>query len=104
MTGQGNGASTGMVDLVDCRKLFRSLISSTHRNKKAMTEVGVVMAIDVGEHLPQDFDELDALASKIYKQGVEAGKISLRADVKDFLNREILAAKGKERRPDPDDP
>jgi hypothetical protein len=62
------------------------------------------MAIDVGEHLPQDFDELDALASKVYKQGVEAGKTSLRADVKDFLNKEILAAKGKERRPDPDDP
>jgi hypothetical protein len=69
-----------------------------------MTGEGVVMAIDVGDHLPENFDELDALAASIYKQGVEAGKTALRADIKSLLNKEVLAAKGKERRPNPDDP
>lgn len=62
------------------------------------------MAIEVGDKLPENFEELDAIASHVYLQGVDAGKVKLRADIKTFLNREILLAKGNDRQPNPDDP
>ena len=62
------------------------------------------MAFEVGDKLPENFEELDALAARIYKQGVEAGRASLKADTKAFLNKEILAAKGPHRRADPTSP
>lgn len=62
------------------------------------------MALDVGDKLPESFEDLDIIAARVYKQGAEAGKVALRADIKAFLNKEILAAKGRERRPDPHNP
>lgn len=62
------------------------------------------MALDPGDKLPATFEELDEIAAKVYQQGVEAAKISLRTDIKEFLTREFFAAKGKDRRANPDDP
>jgi hypothetical protein len=62
------------------------------------------MAVDVGDKLPENFEELDELGTKIYKQGVERGQVKLRAAIREFLNKEVLAAKGRDRRPDPTDP
>lgn len=62
------------------------------------------MALEVGDHIPETIEELEDAAAGYYKQGVDAGKAALRIAVKEFLNKEILAAKGNERRPDPADP
>lgn len=62
------------------------------------------MAIDRPDKLPETFEELDDLLATAYRLGAEGGKAIQRTNVREFLNREILAAKGNNRRPDPNDP
>lgn len=62
------------------------------------------MPIEVPDQLPTSFEELDDLLARTHTSGVEQGRNRMRDDVKAFLNAEILAAKGNERRPDPEDP
>jgi hypothetical protein len=73
-------------------------------NKKNRLERPGLMAYEVGDEIPETFEELDDIAARVYSQGVDAGKAKLRADIKEFLTKEFFAAKGKNRRADQDDP
>lgn len=62
------------------------------------------MAYEVGEEIPETFEELDAIAARVYLQGVDAGKAKLRTDIKEFLTKQFIKTKGRSRRADPNDP
>lgn len=62
------------------------------------------MAYEVGDHIPATFEELDEIAARVYLQGVEAGKAKLRTDIKEYMTKAFLKAKGRSRRADPNDP
>lgn len=62
------------------------------------------MAYEVGEEIPETFEELDQIAARVYSQGVDAGKAKLRAEIKEYMTKQFLSAKGRKRRADPNDP
>lgn len=62
------------------------------------------MGYEVGDELPDTFEELDALAARVYSQGVDAGKVKLRADIREFFTKEFRVVRGNERRANQESP
>lgn len=62
------------------------------------------MAFTPPEELPETEEELDDALAVVYKQGIESGKKQLRAAMREYLTKRFLAAKGRDRRANPDDP